>query len=101
MLTRQITETANPEVDWHKLVIQIQTGDEAGPQKLHSVFKRGLRYLLLRNVGAVECESQMRAVFSIVLETIRAGELREPSLLRGLVRSVARVRIASHAERIQ
>jgi RNA polymerase sigma-70 factor (ECF subfamily) len=76
--------------DWAEVVTRIRAGDPAATTQLYDVFTRGIRYLLLRTLGMEELEDRLHDCFLIVLEAIRAGELREPARLMGFVQTVVR-----------
>ncbi len=84
--------------DWTDTVDQIRAGDDAAMTRLYSVFTRGIRYLLLRTLGAEEIDDRVHDCFVIVTEAIRSGELRDPARLMGYVRTVVRRHIAASIE---
>jgi RNA polymerase sigma factor (sigma-70 family) len=65
---------------------------------LYSIFGKGIRYFLLRNLGADELEDKVHDCFVIVTEAIRNGELRDPARLMGYVRTVVKRQIAATIE---
>lgn len=87
--------SVHSEVDWSATVSRIQAGDEAAMAELYATFSRGIRYLLLRALGAQDVDDRVHDVFTVVVEAIRAGELREPARLMGYVRTVVRRNIAA------
>jgi RNA polymerase sigma-70 factor (ECF subfamily) len=91
-------EDAFQSPDWEDIVARIQAGDPAAMEELYVVFGKGVRYFLLRNVGAEEVDDKVHDCFVIVAEAIRNGELREPARLMGYVRTVVRRQIAGVIE---
>ncbi len=85
-------------VDWQNLVTKIQGGDAAGMEELYSLFSRGIRYYLCRQLGPQELEDKVHDAFLIVVQAIRRGDLREPERLMGFVRTVVRRQVAAHIE---
>jgi RNA polymerase sigma-70 factor, ECF subfamily len=97
-LTPQTKDTTSPPFDipdWTGIVARIRVGDPLAMTELYAVFTRGIRYLLLRSLGAEEVDDKVHDCFVIVAEAIRSGELRDPSRLMGYVHTVVRRRIAS------
>lgn len=85
-------------VDWQNLVTKIHGGDAAGMEELYSLFSRGIRYYLCRQLGPQELEDKVHDAFLIVVQAIRRGDLREPERLMGFVRTVVRRQVAAHIE---
>jgi len=81
--------------DWSQIVARIREGDAAAMEELYSIFARGIRYFLLRNLGSEELDDRVHDCFVIVTEAIRKGELRDPARLMGYVRTVVKRQIAS------
>jgi RNA polymerase sigma factor (sigma-70 family) len=84
--------------DWTGTVDRIRAGDPLAMTELYGVFNRGIRYLLLRSLGAEELDDRVHDCFVIVTEAIRSGELRDPARLMGYVRTVVRRHIAASIE---
>ena len=89
-----ISESRFGRILWRASV----AGDPAAMEELYVVFGKGVRYFLLRNVGAEEVDDKVHDCFVIVAEAIRNGELREPARLMGYVRTVVRRQIAGVIE---
>ncbi|HYL35281.1 MAG TPA: sigma-70 family RNA polymerase sigma factor [Bryobacteraceae bacterium] len=89
----------NP-VDWAELVARIQRGDESGMEDLYSMFARGIRFYLCRQLGAQELDDKIHDTFVIVVQAIRRGDLREPERLMGFVRTVVRRQVAAHIDHL-
>lgn len=81
--------------DWAQIVARIREGDAAAMEELYSIFARGIRYFLLRNLGSEELDDRVHDCFVIVTEAIQNGELRDPARLMGYVRTVVKRQIAS------
>jgi RNA polymerase sigma-70 factor, ECF subfamily len=67
-------------------------------EELYGVFEKGIRYFLIRNLGAEDVEDKVHDCFLIVAQAIRRGDLREPERLMGFVRTVVKRQIAQHIE---
>jgi RNA polymerase sigma-70 factor, ECF subfamily len=84
--------------DWSELVTRIHAGDPRAMEELYSIFAKGIRYFLLRNLGADELEDKVHDCFVIVTQAIQNGELRDPARLMGYVRTVVKRQIAASIE---
>ena len=82
------------QTDWAQVVGRIRQGDEPALEELYAYFGKGVRYFLLRRLGADELEDRVHDVFLVVAAAIQNGELRDPSRLMGFVRTVVRRAIA-------
>lgn len=89
---------ASSGIDWQALVTAIQRGDNEGMERLYAVFARGIRFLLIRQLGYQDVEDKIHDTFLIVVNAIRRGELREPERLMGYVRTVVRRQVAAHID---
>jgi RNA polymerase sigma factor (sigma-70 family) len=81
--------------DWAQIVARIREGDAAAMEELYTIFARGIRYFLLRNLGSEELDDRVHDCFVVVTQAIRNGELRDPARLMGYVRTVVKRHIAS------
>jgi RNA polymerase sigma-70 factor (ECF subfamily) len=81
--------------DWAALVTRIRDGDSEAMAELYSVFAKGIRYFLLRNLGPEDLDDKVHDCFVIVAQAIRNGDLREPERLMGYVRTVVKRQIAA------
>lgn len=88
------TDTA-PSPDFAALVSRIRNDDSAAMAELYAIFARGIRYFLLRNLGAEELDDKVHDCFVIVAQAIKNGDLREPERLMGYVRTVVKRQIAA------
>lgn len=88
----------NDAVDWNELVAAVQRGDNEGMERLYAVFARGIRFLLIRQLGYQDVEDKIHDTFLIVVNAIRRGDLREPERLMGYVRTVVRRQVATHID---
>lgn len=84
--------------DWAQLVSRIHDGEPAAMEELYAVFGKGIRYFLLRNLGADELDDRVHDCFVIVAQAIQNGELRDPARLMGYVRTVVKRQIAANIE---
>ena len=85
-------------IDWSELVAAVQRGENEGMERLYAVFARGVRFLLIRQLGYQDVEDKIHDTFLIVVNAIRRGELREPERLMGYVRTVVRRQVATHID---
>lgn len=85
-------------VDWHELVGRVQRGDNSGLEDLYSLFARGIRFYLCRQLGPQELDDKVHDAFLIVVQAIRRGDLREPERLMGFVRTVVRRQVAAYID---
>jgi RNA polymerase sigma-70 factor (ECF subfamily) len=88
----------NDPVNWNDLVAAVQRGDNEGMERLYTVFARGIRFLLIRQLGYQDVEDKIHDTFLIVVNAIRRGDLREPERLMGYVRTVVRRQVATHID---
>lgn len=84
--------------DWTQLVSRIHDGEPAAMEELYGIFGKGIRYFLLRNLGADELDDKVHDCFVIVAQAIQNGELRDPARLMGFVRTVVKRQIAATIE---
>ena len=97
---RPEAETQVSNVDWSKLVEKIREDDPSGMEELYSMFSRGIRLYLCRQLGLQELDDKVHDTFLIVINAIKRGELREPERLMGFVRTVVRRQVASHIDQV-
>ena len=92
------SDHSQQSVDWQKLVQMIQAGEPEAMESLYSLFSKGVRYYLCRQLGMQELDDKIHDTFLIVVQAIRRGELREPERLMGFVRTVMRRQVAAHID---
>lgn len=85
--------------DWPELVERVQAGDGEAIEQLYSLFSRGIRFYLCRQLGPQELEDKVHDTFLIVLQAIQRGELREPERLMGFVRTIVRRQVAAYIDK--
>jgi len=83
---------------WAPLVERIQTGDPAALEELYSVFSKGVRFYLWRQLGSHDLQDKVHDVFLIITQAIQRGELREPERLMGYVRTILRRQVSTYIE---
>ncbi len=98
MQTKPSLPEAPAETAWADLVEKIKSDDAAGMEELYRVFSKGVRFYLYRQVGPQDLEDKIHDTFLIVAQAIRRGELREPELLMGFVRTVVRRQVAAQID---
>ena len=91
-------ENETREPSWSRLVDRIRAGDPAGMEQLYSVFIKGVRFFLWRQLGPQDLDDKVHDVFLIITQSIQKGELREPDRLMGYVRTVVRRQVAMHID---
>ena len=72
------------------LVRRLREGEPEAMEELYSLFSNGMRYYLCRQLGPDDLEDKLHDAFLVVVDSIRAGELRDPSRLMGFVRTVVK-----------
>jgi RNA polymerase sigma-70 factor (ECF subfamily) len=85
---------------WAELVGRIQSGKTDGMEELYSLFSKGIRFYLCRQLGAQELDDKVHDTFVVVVQAIRRGELREPERLMGFVRTIVRRQVAAHIDKV-
>jgi RNA polymerase sigma factor (sigma-70 family) len=93
-------ETVEALVDksWAPLVERIRSGDSSAVEELYTVFSKGVRFLLWRQLGHQDLDDRVHDIFLMVVQSIQRGELREPERLMGYVRTVVRRQTAGYIE---
>ena len=98
----QSGQAEGPEADysrWTSLVKRIRAGDKSGMEELYSLFSKGVRFYLCRQLGPQELDDKVHDAFLVVVQAIRRGDLREPERLMGFVRTVVRRQVAAYIDR--
>jgi len=80
---------------WANLVEGIRAANPAAMEELYSIFAKGVKYYLWRQVGSQDLEDRIHDIFLIIAQAIQKGELREPDRLMGFVRTIARRQVAA------
>ena len=83
-----------------ELVRRIGTGETNGMEELYTLFSKGIRFYLCRQLGPQELDDKVHDTFVVVVQAIRRGELREPERLMGFVRTIVRRLVAAHIDRV-
>jgi len=83
----------NAASDW-RLASRIGNGDPAAVEELYLLMKQMLRPNLLYSVRETDPSDLLHETLTIVVESIRNGELRNPAALRAYVQSVIRRQVA-------
>ena len=87
-----------PEKSWVDLVERIRNGEPSAMEELYTVFARGVRFFLWRQLGPQDLDDRVHDVFLMVTQSIRRGELRAPERLMGYIRTVVRRQVAGQIE---
>jgi RNA polymerase sigma factor (sigma-70 family) len=81
------------------LARRVQRGDEDALRELYDIFSTGIRFMLFRQLGPDELDDKVHDVFLIITQSIRNGELRDPSRLMGYIHTIVRRQIAAYIDR--
>jgi RNA polymerase sigma-70 factor, ECF subfamily len=93
-------EAVLPEAEQLRaLVVRVQRHDDTAKSQLYTLFNRGIRFQLLRHLGATDIDDKVHDTFVIVLRAIMQNDLRSPERLLGYVRTIVRRQIASYIQR--
>lgn len=84
--------------DWGNIVERIRDCVPSGMEDLYAIFGKGVRWMLLRQLGPDELDDKVHDCFIIVAQAIQHGDLREPERLMGYVRTIVKRQIATHIE---
>jgi RNA polymerase sigma factor (sigma-70 family) len=84
---------------WTQLVGRVQAGEPAAMEELYSMFSNGVRFYLARQLGRDDIDDRLHDAFLVVVDAIRAGDLRDPRRLMGFIRTVVKRMIASSIDR--
>lgn len=92
---------ANPaqHMNWTELVQRIQVNDQSALEELYQLFSRGIKFLIVRQLGRQDIDDRVHDTFVIVVQAIQRGDLRDPERLMGFVRTIVRRQIASFIEK--
>ena len=90
---------APQQVDWAAFVQKIQANEETALEELYGMFSRGIKFLIVRQLGRQDIDDRVHDTFVIVVQAIQRGDLREPARLMGFVRTIVRRQIATFIER--
>ncbi|WP_051669699.1 RNA polymerase sigma factor [Bryobacter aggregatus] len=86
---------AQDRIDWAALVIRIQLNEDAALEELYALFSRGIKFLIVRQLGRQDIEDRVHDTFVTVVQSIQRGDLRDPARLMGFVRTIVRRHIAN------
>ncbi len=84
---------------WEALAKGLERGDEDAMQELYDVFAKGVRFTLFRQLGPEDLDDKVHDVFVTITQSVRNGELRDPSRLMGYIQTIVRRQIASYIDR--
>jgi len=84
--------------DWGDMVLRIREGVPSGMEDLYGIFGKGVRWMILRQLGPEELDDKVHDCFIIVAQSIQNGDIREPERLMGYVRTIVKRQIATHIE---
>ena len=81
---------------WVDLVASIQRGEARGAEELYYAISKSSSGKLFRSVDPQSVEDYIHEIVVVVLEAIRAGEIRDPACLMGFVKTVTHRRVSLH-----
>lgn len=87
------------EPAWDSLASRLQRGDGGAMEELYDIFSKGIRFILFRHLGPDDLDDKVHEVFLIIAQSIRNGELRDPSRLMGYIHTIVRRQIAGYIDR--
>src|SRR5712691_7516081 len=87
-----------PDPSWVSLVDRIRAGEQSGMEELYTIFSKGVRYYLWRQLGPQDLDDKVHDIFLIITQSIQKGDLREPERLMGYVRTISRRQVAAYIE---
>ena len=87
------------DINWTSLVQRIQINDQPALEELYTLFSRGIKFLIVRQLGRQDIDDRVHDTFVIVVQAIQRGELRDPERLMGFVRTIVRRQIASFIDK--
>jgi RNA polymerase sigma factor (sigma-70 family) len=90
---------AAQDVDWFDLVCRIQQNESAALEQLYGLISRGIKILIVRQLGRQDVDDRVHDTFLLVVQAIQRGELREPERLLAFARTIVRRRISQYIER--
>jgi RNA polymerase sigma factor (sigma-70 family) len=86
-------------IDWTELVCRIQKNEKAALEELYELIARGIKILIIRQLGRHEVDDRVHDTFLLVVQSIQRGELREPERLLAFARTIVRRRISQFIEK--
>jgi RNA polymerase sigma factor (sigma-70 family) len=81
---------------WADIVASIQRGEAHGVEELYRAISKNSSGTLFRSVDPQSVEDYIHEIVVVVLEAIRAGEIRDPACLMGFVKTVTHRRVSLH-----
>ncbi len=90
---------AADQVDWFDLVCRIQQNDRVALEELYNLIAKGIKILIVRQLGRQEVDDRVHDTFLLVVQSIQRGDLREPERLLAFARTIVRRRISQYLEK--
>ena len=87
---------ANTSEHWAELVARVQIGDAGSVEELYKAVSNSARGALFRSIDPQSVDDHVHEIMVIVLEAIRAGEIRDPSCLMSFIKTVTHRRVSLH-----
>jgi RNA polymerase sigma-70 factor (ECF subfamily) len=80
---------------WSALGERIRAADASAVEELYAIVAKEVRYYLWSQVGPQDLDDGVHDIILTITQSIQKDELREPERLMGLVRAIARRRVAA------
>jgi RNA polymerase sigma factor (sigma-70 family) len=87
------------DIDWVDLVSRVQKNEAESLEQLYALISRGIRVLIVRQVGRQDLEDRVHDTFLTVVQAVQRGDLREPDRLLAFARTIVRRKIAQYIEK--
>ena len=94
----EVSASPISQARWTQLVARIREGNQAGLTELYNLFSKGIRFQFCRQLGPQDLDDRVHDTFLVIVQAIRAGELRDPERLLGFIRTVVRRHVAAHID---
>jgi DNA-directed RNA polymerase specialized sigma24 family protein len=89
-------QNSAPSAGYFALLLErIEGGSQDAAYELRLHYFRGIKYLLVRQLGPDRSDELAQAVFTTVIDAIHNGKMRQPEHLAGFVRTVVHRTIAA------
>lgn len=81
-----------------EIVEGIQNNRPEAHEALYSMLQRSPRFFLWKETGVESTDDYLHDIYIIVVEAIRAGDIRIPDALRLFVRTITKRKVAQHID---
>lgn len=83
---------------YSQLVERIRAGETGAMEELYRTFQPGLRWMIMRSLGAQDADDVVNDTFYAAFKMIQQGAVREPERLVGYLRGIARIQILNNIQ---